>query len=62
MSNNEELLTPQEAATELRVSKHSVLYWIRTEKLPALNLGHKTKRIRRSDFDAFKASRESGAC
>jgi excisionase family DNA binding protein len=49
---NQELLMPDEVATMYRVTRNTVLLWIKGGKLPALRLGSQY-RIRRSDLDNF---------
>lgn len=44
--NKESLLTPEEAAELLKVSKASVLRLVKVGKLPASRLGRRTIRIR----------------
>lgn len=46
VENKESLLTPDEAATLLNVSKVSVLRLVKAGKLPASRLGRRTIRIR----------------
>jgi len=47
--NQKEFLTPEEAATLLRVTRRTVYAWLKTGKLPALHIGS-TWRIRLSDL------------
>ena len=56
------LMTPREVAQELRVDKRTVLRMIRTNEIDAIDIGYRTKRIRRSVLDKFLADRETGAC
>ena len=61
--NSQQLLTPAEVAEELRVQKRTVLKLINDGTLPCLDLGHRTKRIRRDDLDAYLLkAREGAAC
>lgn len=50
---NEELLTPQEAADELRISVKTVQALLRNGTLPHLDLGYRLKRIRRADLNTY---------
>ncbi len=55
-------LTVEQVANELQVHKKRVYEWIRTEELPALDLGTRKKssyRVSRSDLDAFKLRRRA---
>ena len=56
----DKLLTPQEVADELRVSKRTVLRLITSDDLDAINLGHRTKRIRRSALDEYLSNKGAG--
>lgn len=56
MSNdNDPLLTTSEVAAELRIKRTAMYALLRSGKLPYLDLGYNTKRIRRSDLDAYLA-------
>jgi len=46
-------MTPQEVADRLKVSRDTVLRWLRSGKLPAAHLGHKTYRITEDALEAF---------
>lgn len=48
-----DLLTVEQAADALAVSPNTVRNLIRSEGLPALRVGQRLVRIRRSDLDAF---------
>lgn len=47
------LLTIQETAEHLRLTRRSVERLIQAGQLPVVILGHKTRRIRRDDVIAF---------
>lgn len=47
-----DLLTPEEVATELRVTRRTVYEWLRNGKLPGLRAG-RWWRVRREDLTAF---------
>lgn len=47
-----ELLTPEEVATEVRVTRRTVYNWLRDGKLPALKAG-RSWRVRREDLAMF---------
>ena len=51
-----EFLTVDEVAKELRVNRRTVMRWIRTGYLPALQVG-KNYRISKSDYQEFLKSR-----
>jgi len=59
MSDNSEnqYLTVDEAAQELRVHPETVRRFISAGDLPVTRLGHRTLRIKREDWDAFLAAR-----
>lgn len=46
-------LKPKEVAKELRVSKLTVLRWIKDGKLSAMKLSENNFRIKREDVDKF---------
>jgi excisionase family DNA binding protein len=52
------MLTPAEVAGELRVDIRTIYGLIREGTLPHINLGWRTKRIRRSVLDAYIKERE----
>jgi excisionase family DNA binding protein len=54
----DKLLTPFEVADELGVGVRQVQVFISSGALPAIDLGHRTKRVRRSALDDFIAARE----
>lgn len=58
----DKLLTPTEVAAELRLEVGTVYRLFRREALPYIDLGHKTKRVRRSALDAYIKEREAGEC
>jgi excisionase family DNA binding protein len=49
----EELMTVSEVAETLRYTEGTVRHWIRTGKLPAIQVGGREYRIRLPDFLAF---------
>lgn len=62
MSEEPRELTVEQVANELQVHKKRVYEWIRTEELPALDLGSSKKhsyRVSRTDLDAFKLRRRT---
>ncbi len=46
-------LTPEQAAEKMGVCTRTILYWVRTGKLPAKKYGRRTIRILESDLAAF---------
>ena len=62
MTTPDPLLTAAEVAAELRLDKRTVYGLLRSGKLPHINLGHRTKRIKRSALDQYLADQEAGAC
>jgi len=46
---NQKLMTPEEVATLLRVSRHTIYYWIRKGRIRAFHVG-KQWRIQREDL------------
>ena len=56
---NEEWLTVEEIATKMKVAEETVRRWIRSKKLPVLDLGGPRAgyRIRPSDLQTFLAAR-----
>ena len=61
MTATDPLLTPSEVATELRVDKRTVLDLLRSGKLPHIDLGWRTKRVRRSALDQYLVDQEAGS-
>ena len=55
------LLTVQEVAVELRVSRMSVYRWIHAGDLPAARVGASSIRVSRADLDAFITAARSKA-
>ncbi len=53
------LLTTYEVAVELRVDIRQVYRLLRAGELPHVNLGHRTKRIKRSVLDRYLKDREA---
>lgn len=54
-----ELLTPEEVAAEVRVTRRTVYEWLRNGKLPGLRAG-RWWRVRREDLEAFLRSGSVG--
>jgi excisionase family DNA binding protein len=48
-------LTPDQAGEKIGVCTRTILYWVRTGKLPAKKYGRRTIRILESDLAAFVA-------
>lgn len=48
-----ELLTIQQAADYLGLSRRTIELWMRSGKLPAIRIGPRTRRIRRVDLQAL---------
>lgn len=57
----DKMLTPQEAADQLRVSRHAVYAMYREGRLAVVRLGPTTLRIRQSELDRFVAERTTPA-
>ena len=55
MSTLPQLMTPDEVAEVLRVSKETVLRWARSGKLPSLPLAGRIIRFRQEDVDQLLA-------
>lgn len=62
MTTPDTLLTAAEVAAELRLNLRTVRNMMRSGKLPYIDLGHRTKRIKRSALDQYLSDREVGAC
>lgn len=58
----EEMLTPAEVAQELKLDTRTVYRLLRRKVIPHIDLGYRTKRIRRSALDAYIAARETDEC
>ena len=58
----EKLLTTSEVASALRLTKRQVQLLIQRGELPAVDLGHRTKRISPSALAQYLKTRESGTC
>jgi excisionase family DNA binding protein len=56
---NDELLTTEEIAEELKFHIETVRKWIREKKLKATRINRKEYRVRRSDLDKFLEDRNS---
>ena len=59
MTATDPLLTTFEVAAELRIDIREVYKLLRAGTLPHINLGHRTKRIRRSALDQYIKDREA---
>lgn len=55
------LLSVDEAADKLQVSVYMVRQWARERKIPAIRLGARYWRFRRSSLDAWIADQERAA-
>jgi len=56
MTDTDPLLTPKEVADELRIDKRKVLKMLgdgTDGTIPHVDLGYRTKRVRRSALDTF---------
>lgn len=53
----EDLLTVNEIAEQLKVNPQTVRNWIDRGSLPAVRVGQRRVRVRRSDFDSFLEAR-----
>ena len=53
MTDNDPLLTTAEVADELRIDLRGVYRLFRDNKLVFLDLGYRSKRVRRSALDAY---------
>lgn len=54
------LLTPDEVAKELRISKKALFRKMHKGDIAYMDLGHRTKRIARSALDSYKARSVGG--
>lgn len=55
IQNNEALLTVDEAAARLRVSRSRIFTYLREGRLKGVSLGYRSRRVLRSSVDAFIA-------
>ena len=53
MTEQDDLLTTEEVATELRVSRETVRHWLRTGVLSGRHVGPRTWRVKRADLVRF---------
>ena len=49
----DELLSPQQVAGLLNVHVRTAQELFRSQEFPVIDLGHRIKRVRRDDFDAY---------
>lgn len=54
------LLTPEEVASRLKLSKRTVIQWLQLRKLPGLKVGSRW-RVREQDLDTFIQSGQDAA-
>jgi len=62
MTATDPLLTAAEVAAELRIDKRTVYHLLRSGQLPHINLGFRTKRIKRSALDQYLTDRGVDTC
>lgn len=55
----DQMLTVQEVAQQMKVSERTVINWIEREGLPAFPIGKRGYRISKSDLQAFIDRRKS---
>lgn len=55
------LLTVEEAADKLQISAYMVRQWARERKIPAIRMGDRYWRFRRSSLDAWIEDQERSA-
>jgi len=60
-AGEDRLLSVNEAADLLQVSAYMVRQWARERKIPAIRLGERYWRFRRSSLDAWLAEQERAA-
>jgi excisionase family DNA binding protein len=53
MADDSNLLTPEQVAVRLAISRLTAMKWLRPSKIPGHKLGRKTWRIDPADLDAF---------
>lgn len=53
-----DLLTPEQVAERLQISKRKVLDMMSNDELPYIDLGYRTKRVKAEDLNAFIEARE----
>lgn len=59
---SDKLLTTRQVADELQVSTRTVRRLAAARDLEVIDLGHRTKRVRRTELDRFIAAKESRQC
>jgi len=55
ITNNEALLTVDETAARLRVSRSRIFTYLREGRLSGISLGYRSRRVLRSSVDGFIA-------
>ncbi len=58
----DKLLTTQEVADKLQLTLRQVQILIQRGELPAVDLGHRTKRVRPSSLEKYLSDREQRPC
>jgi excisionase family DNA binding protein len=53
MADDSNLLTPEQVAERLAISRLTVMKWLREGRIPGQKLGRKTWRINPDDLDTF---------
>jgi excisionase family DNA binding protein len=53
MADDSNLLTPEQVAERLAISRLTVMKWLRQGKIPGQKLGRKTWRVNPEDLDTF---------
>jgi excisionase family DNA binding protein len=53
MADDSNLLTPEQVAERLAISRLTVMKWLRTGKIPGRKLGRKTWRVARDELETF---------
>ena len=53
MADDSNLLTPEQVAERLAISRLTVMKWLRTGKIRGRKLGRKTWRVDPDELDAF---------
>lgn len=58
----DDLLTPAQAAAELQLNLRGVYRLMRLRIIPHHDMGHRSKRIKRADLDAYKQRVRVSTC